>query len=1751
MRKIIALLLCITMLLPLLPVTGFAAAKLVATNEAESGMKADKMYYIITPDQFSEIGGWKLADATEAQLSYRKYAFYDRGNGTSPAKIKIVVPEEGVYQLFAHTRDFSDRSGTRTFSIEIDGKEVGIGGNHGGDGWAWQKYENVLLSAGEHELSLIDKDLYARVDALFLTNDEKYVPSNTEEGLKNLESTVLFDASKIQVVKTNPLEGRPADDIAVKFNGEWMKFDVPPVIINSRTMVPMRAIFEALGAAVGWEQETRTAHGTRNGKKVTVTIDSNIATVGGMAVTIDQSAVLKDSRTLVPLRFISEAYDANVEWDGDSRTIFIRAVLPKNMYYITSESYYTYGTWGMDPSTTDGAGVLKGTTPESRADGKPTTIEDADASKNKPAIAEFEVPKAGDYRIWVRARDFKTNQQGTRYFDVTVNGQPTAKTYGKHAQEGYIWEDGGIVHLNAGKNTLEAIDSSGFFARLAGIVISEDLEYKPSSDHKELMKIATPIDALESIKSQIFPMWARADLPAEKTATIETESVKVNFYKATDATNGSFVQNEIYSKDASGNWVLTKAKTEEFGYMILKSSHAKNVALAEGNMRAESVFNVNGTEYQAVTNNLYKMGENIWMIPTDFEQNGNKVTLSFADKSNLDMTVVWENDGRIDPKVTVSANAVAPAHYSFLLSNGREFTEAELVAATMPFRVTEKRVPITPTVQIEQYLATPMGTITVNENGREITKGVVIDGENMESEWVYNDTSEFGIALRGVGQGLQGVAVAPLMGTDYGILDAGENYTVSYRPIAKVSGWFDTYKHVAQNIFDVHDYRSNYYTSLNEAIFNTTDLMMDDVHGGWDDIDLAQYNMEGQDLTTSGNPMIAVQRYLLTEDESLMEERAIPSLAFVLTRGSRNFKKTKTTGGSWSSYVANPPSKVGNPVKDYSIGTFGGLYEMTSGSVPALLGISEERGLSGSGYVKVLNSLAVYRYTNDRKYLEEAKKAADEYLNSTLYSESYMSNLPNWSSFINLSYSPNLAALIDLYEACGEQKYLDAAKEAASMLTVSQWTTGIDNGKGDTPYEVTADYVYNVRDFMSGHTFWWHGEKQWRLGFDDGQAGPSKEGKVKLPESETVPGWLPTRVGLGLEQASTFAEALNIYMSCWAPDFIRLAHYTGDEYFEIAARNAIIGRFGNYPGYYQNRYMTHQMKPNYPYEGPDYTSIYWHHITPFLAMIEEFLITDIWYKSDAKIEFPRVRQQGYAYFDSSQYGFDSGKMYDVDGLWLWNDRDIVNPDSIQIDYLPAKKDGVLAVAFMNEDKVDTTTTITLGNKVAGGASYSGTATVYDAKGNKSTVQVANGKFTITVPKKDILTVVMNIPGVKAPSYANENNSLYGEEIGGTVVEHERGRGYTLQLSGNKYYAYVYITDMDEKNPDTAGEAYRASALNITYTVNGETKTATRNEYPFEFIIPVNDVNAEFVYTVEAVKADGTKEALGGGTLMTKAVSDKKGVKFNGNAMPTQAAAPAPSTPATPSTETKIEVSKDLPKFDPYVVKFSYQGSGGGMLRFIIPKTAFPFAVTENIFAGCKIVINATVKATGEKFTVETVAAGNEMRADGGTTLKVVATSKLPAGDYMNERADTHTLEMIMAMPDATNITVANPAPSAPATPQTPAETPSGKLPEFEPFAVKYTAQGTGNKLLRFVVPKGIIPFECTKDLLKGVVADIEMTETASGKVTKVKTTLAGNEMRADGGVTLLVNPTTEMPVDDYDNDKSKTHKFKITLSKPE
>ncbi len=113
-------------------------------------------------------------------------------------------------------------------------------------------------------------------------------------------------------------------EITVLFGGEKLEFDSDPVIINGRTMVPMRKIFEELGATVGWDGDARRVEAVfDDGTHILLYIDNLVAYKNGEAKILETAPFIKDSRTFVPLRFVSEGSGAGVDWDGDTYTVTV------------------------------------------------------------------------------------------------------------------------------------------------------------------------------------------------------------------------------------------------------------------------------------------------------------------------------------------------------------------------------------------------------------------------------------------------------------------------------------------------------------------------------------------------------------------------------------------------------------------------------------------------------------------------------------------------------------------------------------------------------------------------------------------------------------------------------------------------------------------------------------------------------------------------------------------------------------------------------------------------------------------------------------------------------------------------------------------------------------------------------------------------------------------------------------------------------------------------------------------------------------------------------------------------------------------------------------------------------------------------------------------------------------------------------------------------------------------------------------
>lgn len=113
----------------------------------------------------------------------------------------------------------------------------------------------------------------------------------------------------------------PADDIAVEVGGRRLALDVAPVISEGRALVPLRGIFEALGAEVAYDPESRAITAARDGLTLRLVPGERRAVVGGREVELDVPARIVSGRTLVPVRFVAEALGARVEWDGVARTV--------------------------------------------------------------------------------------------------------------------------------------------------------------------------------------------------------------------------------------------------------------------------------------------------------------------------------------------------------------------------------------------------------------------------------------------------------------------------------------------------------------------------------------------------------------------------------------------------------------------------------------------------------------------------------------------------------------------------------------------------------------------------------------------------------------------------------------------------------------------------------------------------------------------------------------------------------------------------------------------------------------------------------------------------------------------------------------------------------------------------------------------------------------------------------------------------------------------------------------------------------------------------------------------------------------------------------------------------------------------------------------------------------------------------------------------------------------------------------------
>ncbi len=303
---VLTVLLCATTLLPTAP--AFAKANVYDVPTLCYEMTIPSNYYAM--DETSEIDDGQIAAIVGAPGA----------NFVPLLKNKIILIDSSTYNaqnellLVVAKSDFTDR--VQNF---------------------YNKSEEYLTQ--EWFLALGDKkyydfEFYPTDEALFVHTRSDYNGDMFENyitvknGLYYMLSARISGnynaASSVPVLKTlvDSIHFTSHDTI-VRLNGTGIEFTQRPMMYNNRTMVPLRAIFEAMGATVNWDDTTKTVTAEKDDTKISLTINSNILYKNDEQIQLDAPAILYNSTTLVPVRAVAEAFGAQVSWNENARIVDI------------------------------------------------------------------------------------------------------------------------------------------------------------------------------------------------------------------------------------------------------------------------------------------------------------------------------------------------------------------------------------------------------------------------------------------------------------------------------------------------------------------------------------------------------------------------------------------------------------------------------------------------------------------------------------------------------------------------------------------------------------------------------------------------------------------------------------------------------------------------------------------------------------------------------------------------------------------------------------------------------------------------------------------------------------------------------------------------------------------------------------------------------------------------------------------------------------------------------------------------------------------------------------------------------------------------------------------------------------------------------------------------------------------------------------------------------------------------------------
>lgn len=754
----------------------------------------------------------------------------------------------------------------------------------------------------------------------------------------------------------------------------------------------------------------------------------------------------------------------------------------------------------------------------------------------------------------------------------------------------------------------------------------------------------------------------------------------------------------------------------------------------------------------------------------------------------------------------------------------------------MPMMVNAKRFPSANYTLLQTQAPTPLSLMQVGP----LSWALSGDPNSTPFEFPVPANSRYGLHIRNPEGQVQPSIYGPLVGTPEAKASPDQPLKFDFRVLVQPGDWYAGYRTVADEVFGWRDYRSNGSGSLTDAALNMIDLYMDDNNGGWWERAKAPYQVESKNGSTQSSPLTALSLYRLTGDREIYRRRSLPTLEFILSRDGPHFSPIPENTGGYAKGSMN------GPVDIFGSTVYAAMWEMMNRRTPILHDIAfPADGIRASGTQQKFEShnqpfdewLGRYLSTGDKAALDRAIREADEYIAKEIKTRSTreLGVIP----FFLMPYVPAWEGLLRLYEVTGEKRFLDAAAFGGRMVMTGMWTQPM------APDEQVKIHpggdVHGDKMQLLLHK----GTHEYRLGWPR-QAGDAPE--------RMAPASLVSHVGLGFEQPTTFTYGTNggrmIMQAPWTSSFLRLATYTGDKQFETYARNATLGRWNNYPGYYYTTFTDLLKNPRYPYEGPDISFVYYHHIIVHLSWTLDYLISAAGLRSDGAIKFPGLRQFGYAYFDNLIYGHAPGEVLGEKEVWPWLRRGLVTLDNPEVNYLTAHNGKSFFLILMNESSQKESVNIQFNPENITGAETKFTKARKMGEGggeialteNATTVQLEPRGWTVlAVDGLSIDIPAHRIPAAPKPSA--EPGSVTVE-----VAPDMKVRAAAIQMEPGAWDAFVWST----------AASGSLKEISLHWQIGDQNGTLKDTDYPYEFSVPVPAGETRFTFTTRGLKADGTE-----------------------------------------------------------------------------------------------------------------------------------------------------------------------------------------------------------------------------------------------------------------------------------------------------